>query len=92
VDRVRGIVLKHINPTTGEVWLFGSAARGDMRASSDIDVAIEPRNELPPMALVLLREELEESTIPYIVQVVDLRTASDSLIEAVREEGVQWTA
>ena len=89
---MRGIVFKHIDPSNADIWLFGSAARDDLRRWSDIDVAVEPRSELSPMALVNLREELEESTIPYPVDVVDLRSAGDSLKKAVKEEGVQWTA
>ena len=92
VERVRGIVLKHIKPSNADIWLFGSAARGDLRRWSDIDVAIEPHSELSPLALALLREELEESTSPYPVDVVDLRSAGESLNKVVREEGIQWTA
>jgi predicted nucleotidyltransferase len=92
LDRVRGIVLKHINPSEADIWLFGSAARGDMKRWSDIDIAIAPRQELASSVFSDLREELEESSVPYTVDVVDLRSAGDDLKAAIKEEGVRWTA
>jgi hypothetical protein len=37
-----------------------------------------------------LAEILEESSIPYDVDIVDLRIAAPSLIDEVRREGVIW--
>jgi hypothetical protein len=37
-----------------------------------------------------LAEILEESSIPYDVDIVDLRRAAPSLIDEVRREGVKW--
>jgi DNA-binding transcriptional ArsR family regulator len=40
-------------PDVEAAYLFGSAARGDMRPSSDIDVAIKSRHEVPEEIPVL---------------------------------------
>ena len=76
----------------GRVWLHGSRARGDARAFSDIDIAIEhPGGELPPSVLAELRALLEESCIPFEVDIVDLSVAGGTLRESVRNEGIPWT-
>lgn len=35
-------------------------------------------------------EDLEESSIPYDVDLVDLRHADPALIEEIRRDGVKW--
>jgi hypothetical protein len=37
-----------------------------------------------------LQDEIEESTIPYDVDLVNLKTADPALVEEVRREGVKW--
>lgn len=91
-DEVRSIVERELRGHRVDVYLFGSWARGAPRRTSDIDVAVLPRGELPPMALSRLREALEESSVPYPVDVVDLRDASDEFRARVLREGVRWSA
>ena len=73
-----------------EVWLFGSCARGNPRQHSDIDVAILPRDDLPTAFFAELAADIEESPIPYDVNLVDLRSAEPALVAEVRREGVRW--
>lgn len=72
------------------VWLFGSCARGDARQHSDIDVAILPRDQLPLGFFGELQADIEESTIPYDVDLVDLSHADPALVDEVRREGIVW--
>jgi len=90
LEAVRAIVLDVLDGLDADVWLFGSCARGDVWHSSDIDVAIEPRGPLPPDLFGRLRDAIESSTVPYRVEVVDLRAAASSLRETVASEGVRW--
>ena len=73
-----------------EFWLFGSCARGHVRQSSDIDIAILARDDLPLAFFAELEDEIKESTIPYDVDLVDLRHADPALVDEVRREGVKW--
>jgi predicted nucleotidyltransferase len=91
LERVRRIVLDALRGRPARVYLFGSSASGSARSSSDIDVAIEPLESLPPGVLSSLREALEESTIPYDVDVVDISAAPPELRERVRQQGILWT-
>ena len=84
------MVLASLGKHDAAVWLFGSCGRGDPRQSSDIDIAILPRGDLSRGFFGDLAADIEESTIPYDVDLVDLRRADRALVDAVRREGVQW--
>ena len=75
IEELRRMVLAALGQHDAAVWLFGSCARGDARQHSDIDIAILPRDELPVGFFGQLQADIEESTIPYDVEVVDLRGA-----------------
>jgi uncharacterized protein len=90
IGELRRIVLDALGEHEAEVWLFGSCARGDAMQHSDIDIAILPRDNLPSGLLTELAADIEESSIPYDVDIVDLRHAAPGLAEEVRREGVKW--
>jgi predicted nucleotidyltransferase len=90
LKELRRMVLDALGEHEAEVWLFGSCARGDIMQHSDIDVGILPRRDLPDRFFSELAEAVEGSSIPYDVDLVDLRRAAPTLIEEVRREGVKW--
>ena len=92
VAKVREMVVVALACSGAGVWLFGSCARGDAGHLSDIDVAVESATPLPLGLLAELREALEESTIPYRVEIVDLRDADSRFRDAVHAEGIRWSA
>jgi predicted nucleotidyltransferase len=70
------------------IYLFGSRARGDASEYSDVDIAIKGEKGLVN-ALADARFVIEESQIPYKVDMVDLSYAPylESIIE---KEGIVW--
>jgi hypothetical protein len=54
------------------------------------DIAILPRDDLRAGFFGELGADIEESTIPYDVDLVDLRQADPALVDEVRPEGVKW--
>ncbi len=90
LERVRSIVLDVLDTEDVRVYLFGSCATGSPRATSDIDVAIEPLHGSGLPSLAELRERLEDSDVPYDVDVVDLSTVSPEFAQRVRLEGIVW--
>lgn len=92
LEEVREIVFEVLKAETASVYLFGSWARETPGPASDIDVAINPKTPLPPPGLLArLRELLEESNIPYRVEIVDLSLSSASFRERVLREGIPWS-
>jgi predicted nucleotidyltransferase len=90
IERLRRIVLNALADYDPAVWLCGSCARGDVRQPDDIDVAIYPRDDLPASFFTELAAELEESIIPYDVDLVDLREADPALRDEVLWTGIGW--
>jgi len=90
LDRIRSIVFDVIRDQGCRVYLFGSRADGSDRAGSDVDIGIWAEKGSDSLRLGVLREKFEESTIPYKVDVVDLRTTSDAFRENVFKNGVLW--
>lgn len=73
------------------IRLFGSRARGDARRASDIDIALVGSEPLPLEELAEARQSLEESSIPFRVDLVDYATASPALKNAIDSEGIEWS-
>jgi predicted nucleotidyltransferase len=92
LTEVRRIVLEGLAGYAVRVYLFGSHARGTAHRTSDIDVAILPLEPIPSWVLSVLRGELEESHVPYRVDLVDLSMADPAFRERVMQEGIVWNA
>jgi uncharacterized protein len=90
IEELRRMVLAALGDDDAAVWLFGSCARGEPKQHSDIDIAILPRGELPSGFFANLAADIEESDIPYDVDLVDLRHAGPAMRDAVRREGITW--
>ena len=71
-----------------KLFLFGSRARGDNTIFSDIDIGILSDKDIRK-DIVILREILEESNIPYKVDIVELSKNRD-LLDVVLKEGKRW--
>jgi predicted nucleotidyltransferase len=92
LERVKHMIHQQLSGKQAKVYLFGSWARSEEKRSSDIDIAIEFETNDEPnrRTLIDIRHTLEESTIPYRMDIVDLNTADNFIIQKVREEGILW--
>lgn len=90
VERIRKMVLDQMQQESVNVYLFGSWARGTQRRGSDVDIAIKFQGENKPWKIAELREILEESTIPYNVDVVDMNNASEGILQEIQKDGIKW--
>lgn len=88
--------LKHILKSQGidqayKVLVFGSRATGKARKYSDIDLALIGETAVPSRVQALLAEALEESKLPYTVDVVDFSSAGERLQSEIRRHGVEFS-
>jgi uncharacterized protein len=90
IAELRRLVLAALGNHDAAVYLYGSHARGDIRHASDIDIAILPRGKLPRGFFADLAEVIEESTVPFDVDLVDLREVAPSLRQEVVRTGIKW--
>ncbi len=77
LEFIRRTVRKYLSEEDCEVFVYGSRAGGKADRWSDIDVGIKGEKEVPVRKLALIAEELENSKIPYKVDVVDFTRTSD---------------
>jgi uncharacterized protein len=76
--------------SSAELILFGSRARGDARPTSDIDIALRAPQPIPPDLLSIARQSLEESTVPFHVDLLDYAALSPELRQVIDREGIPW--
>ncbi len=69
---IKKIILKFVDPKTHQLFLFGSRANGKARKFSDFDIAVNGKKPLPLKTLALIKETLEDSDLPFEIDVVDL--------------------
>lgn len=78
--------LYFLYPNIDEIIIFGSRARGDYKEKSDIDIAI--KGNLTKLEIAMIRDYLEESRIPYMVDVVEYSKIVDkNFKEEIDKEG-----
>lgn len=87
---LKQIVLETLKDVPVNIYLFGSWARKEEKRTSDIDIALKPQSEIPMIILVRLRDRIEESTLPYRVDLVDLSKVNSKIVEKVEKEGIMW--
>lgn len=92
MEEVRRIVLDAVDHLVIDVYLFGSRARADAKPLSDADLALDNHGHpVPVECMAQLRNQLEQSLVPFNVDIIDLATANPNLIQAVQEDGIKWT-
>lgn len=70
------------------VWAFGSrATRRRVKRFSDLDLAIDG-NELPLRKIAILEEALDESRLPFKVDIIDLASVTPEFRARIEPEMV----
>ena len=91
IQAVRLLVTDKLANIPARVYLIGSNARGDSHRYSDIDIAIETLQAAPGTLIPDIRCLLEESDIPFFVDVFDFTQLDESYRQQIKKEGVLWT-
>lgn len=84
------IIHKHVPGCV--IYLFGSRARKKHHVGSDIDLAIDAHQVLDSSVVGNIKEEIEESTIPYFVDVIDFNDVSADMKEEILKDGIIWSS
>lgn len=87
IEHVLAPMLAHAQ---AHLKLFGSRARGDARRASDIDLALVGTRSFSPVELAIVRDALENSRIPFRVDLVDYSAAPAALRATIDREGIAW--
>ena len=73
-----------------KIYLFGSRARGDYKHGSDIDIAIDTGKREDYVAVGEARDMLNESSIPWKIEVVDFHNIPEKMQQNILRESVTW--
>jgi len=82
-------ILKEKLPPGSCFFLFGSRARGTAGEMADIDIGIVPAEELQD-ELEIIQEEIEQSFVPYSVDLVDFSKISESFKQQALKKTIPW--
>lgn len=90
IQQAKKITLDHLANQEAKVFLFGSRAKDTAHRHSDIDIAFLAKNPINASILSAWQEALEESTIPYTVDIVNLSHVNEEFKAKVIHEGILW--
>lgn len=86
---IKETVRRYLPETGYEIFVYGSRAGGNAQKWSDVDIGIRGDKEVPVRSLALIAEELENSKIPYKVDVVDFSKASAEFKDLALKEVIK---
>lgn len=75
-DQIKNTARKYLGRDY-KLFIFGSRVSGKSRKFSDIDLGILGKTRVPGHSIVKIQEELENSCLPYKVDVVDFTKVSE---------------
>ncbi len=84
---IRQVLSAHLPPSVA-VYLYGSRARGDNRWNSDYDIWVD--SEIPKTTLRRLVDELDESFVPFKVDIITTGQVSGNFGLQVKREATPW--
>ena len=84
---IKQLLQKHL-PSGSLVYLFGSRARHDERWNSDYDLWIDA--EITQNSLTEIADELEDSFVPFKVDLVTTSQVTGTFGEQLRREAKRW--
>lgn len=88
-NQLIAIIHKHLPRC--KIFLFGSFAINTQTQSSDIDLALDAKKAIHYKTLLRIQLDIDETTIPFSIDLVDLHTANDAIKKNILSEGIEWT-
>jgi type I restriction enzyme S subunit len=71
-----------------EFFVFGSRARGDAHQYSDLDLCC--MQSIPRSVISDIKEQFDNSRLPYKVDIVDFTKASDEFRELIKDDLIRF--
>ncbi len=88
IDELKAFLKEYFETDEVDLFLFGSRARGDYNKFSDVDLGIYKKKDVD-LKISLLREILEDSNLPFNVDIVVLNN-NEKFKDIVSKEGIKW--
>ena len=85
-NEIKETIQKHLGEDV-DVFIYGSAV--EKQKYHDIDVGVQGKKNLSDK-IYLVKEDLERSTIPYKIDVVDFNSVDDKFKNQVFKNEIIW--
>lgn len=72
-------------------YYYGSRVKGNYNKTSDLDILIRGSKEMPVSELAKLKEKMDESKLPYIVNFSDYHSIDDKFFSLIKNDLVLIT-
>ncbi len=69
-----------------EIFIYGSRVQELAYKYSDVDIAINNFSEIPFEDLLKIKAKFRESTFPYKVDIVDLKSLKPNFLELIQKD------
>ncbi len=60
------------------------------REGADADIALDNGTPIEHLTLANIKFDIEESTIPLFVDVVDVQTVSKDFLDEIKKDWIEW--
>ena len=90
LNQLKDIVLDELKNEPVKIFVFGSRARGDFRLGSDVDIGLISQKKAYSNRVSFLREKIENSNIPYKVDIVNFEEVSEDFRQKALEKIIIW--
>lgn len=82
-------LLKKKLPADSTIFLFGSRTKKNHSKSSDIDIGVISE-KLDKKAIINIKENIEESFVPFKVDIVDFSKVDENFKKEALRSIIQW--
>lgn len=86
---IQSILQKYL-PSHAKVWAYGSRTKNKAKKFSDLDLAIDAGDPLANIILTNIAYDLEESDLPYKVDIVDWAMLSEAFQKRISEDKIRF--
>ncbi len=84
------IVLRELKDSDCKIFLFGSRATKENHRFSDMDIGVVPCEKFNPKLLFELIKKLNDSVIPFKVDIVNFDNVSIKFKEEALKNVIEW--
>jgi len=86
---IRSIFSKYKNYN---FYYYGSRVKGTFEKTSDLDILIKGKSEMPLNTLADIKDEFDESSLPYIVNFADYHSITPEFYKRIEKDLIPYNA
>jgi len=89
LELVKNIIKSVLQDENLKIYVFGSRATGKAKQYSDLDIALKSDSKIDSNKMSKIATELEDTTIPYKVDIIDLNDISEAFKNCIVKDLVE---